>query len=249
MFFEGNNPILRITDVSRMSWEGGKFDIAPRNYSALVFRIRGSAFITVRGKKIRVGANEVLYMPQKLGYYAEYTDTEIIVVHFVAENDDNEAEVYTFENSEPIFRRFLQMIVCRDKKKPGYRVRELSILYDILGTISEMNASTEVPSYFLRALSEIHSRFRDGELGIEDVCRSSGVSGTALRVLCRRYLGKRPTEYITDLRLEYARNLISSGESVESAARKSGFNDTKYFARVVKKHFGCTPRELKLYGK
>lgn len=102
-----------------MSWEGGKFDIAPRNYSALVFRIRGSAFITVRGKKIRVGANEVLYMPQKLGYYAEYTDTGIIVVHFVAENDDNEAEVYTFENSEPIFRRFLQMIVCRDKKSRG----------------------------------------------------------------------------------------------------------------------------------
>lgn len=232
-----------------MSWDDGNFDIAPRNYSALVFRIRGDASITVHGKKMCVGTNEVLYMPQRLGYRAEYTETEVIVVHFIAENDDREAEVYTFENPEPIFRRFLQMSICREEKKPGCKARELSILYDILGTISEINVNSEVPPYFLRAISEIHSRFRDSELGIEDVCHSAGISGTTFRTLCHRYLGKRPTEYITDLRLEYARNLISSGESVESAARKSGFDDPKYFARVVKKHFGISPRELKLYGK
>jgi AraC-like DNA-binding protein len=37
--------------------------------------------------------------------------------------------------------------------------------------------------------------------------------------------------------------------TIEDAACESGFNDPKYFARVVKKHFGCTPRDLKLYGK
>ena len=56
-------------------------------------------------------------------------------------------------------------------------------------------------------------------------------------------------EYITRLRLEYARRLIANGVSVESTAYESGFNDPKYFARVVKKHFGCTPRNLKTYGK
>ena len=28
-----------------------------------------------------------------------------------------------------------------------------------------------------------------------------------------------------------------------------GFNDPEYFARVIKQQFGCTPRELKTYGK
>ena len=58
-----------------------------------------------------------------------------------------------------------------------------------------------------------------------------------------------PVAYITDLRLEYARNLISGGMSIEAAAVESGFNDPKYFARRVKKHFGCTPSKLKTYGK
>ena len=40
--------------------------------------------------------------------------------------------------------------------------------------------------------------------------------------------------------------IISCGTTIEQAAEKSGFNDSKYFARVVKKRFNCTPRELKL---
>ena len=44
-------------------------------------------------------------------------------------------------------------------------------------------------------------------------------------------------------------NLITCGVSVETAAEQSGFNDSKYFARVVKKYYHCTPRELKHHGK
>jgi len=56
-------------------------------------------------------------------------------------------------------------------------------------------------------------------------------------------------QYITELRLENARNLISCGMPIEAAACESGFGDSKYFARVVKKHFLCMPRELKTFGR
>ena len=36
---------------------------------------------------------------------------------------------------------------------------------------------------------------------------------------------------------------------VTNAAYESGFNDPKYFARVVKKCLNCTPRDLKNYGR
>lgn len=83
----------------------------------------------------------------------------------------------------------------------------------------------------------------------DDIYRETGVSATYLRTLFQKHFGKRPTEYIINLRLEHARNLIACGTSVKEAAFESGFNDPKYFARVVKKHFHCTPRELQLYGK
>ncbi|MBQ3224580.1 MAG: helix-turn-helix domain-containing protein, partial [Oscillospiraceae bacterium] len=60
---------------------------------------------------------------------------------------------------------------------------------------------------------------------------------------------KTPVEYITDLRIEHARSLIASNTPIETAALMSGFNDPKYFSRVVNKKFGHSPRKWKLYGK
>ena len=102
---------------------------------------------------------------------------------------------------------------------------------------------------FIFSYMNINLNFTSSEISVEDICKSSGISATSLRSLFNRHYKKTPTEYITDLRLERARNLIACGISVENAALDSGFNDPKYFARVVKNNFGCTPRELKTYGK
>ena len=72
---------------------------------------------------------------------------------------------------------------------------------------------------------------------------------SAFRAMFRKQYGKTPVAYMTELRLERARTLLATGETVESAAFKSGFNDPKYFARVVRKFYGCSPRTLKNYGR
>ena len=66
--------------------------------------------------------------------------------------------------------------------------------------------------------------------------------------------GERPvtitmTTDRTDLRLENARNLIAAGVPVATAAEESGFADPKYFSRVVKLKYQCTPKDLKNFGK
>ena len=76
-----------------------------------------------------------------------------------------------------------------------------------------------------------------------------GICETSFRELFKKYYIKTPIEFITDLRIENAKGLISNGLSVEAAAYESDFNDSKYFARIVKKKLGCTPSELKHLGK
>ena len=125
----------------------------------------------------------------------------------------------------------------------------LSQLYDILGQIGEGEAVEELPQPFLRAVAYIDANFRDSGLCVEDICRHTGLCATSLRNYFERYCGKKPIRYIAQLRLDHARGLISRGASVREAAEESGFNDPKYFARVVKKYLGCTPRELALFGK
>ena len=249
MLYHANNPILHIVGVEHLCWRGGTFQVAPRKYSALAFRISGSAVIRSGGKDYCAKANDILYLPQNLGYTAQYTDTEMIAIHFVTARDDREIEIYSLENSEQIYKMFLRLQSIWKNKEPGYTAYAMAQMYAVLGTISEKEAKTVLPEHFLKAISFINSHYRDSTLSIDRICAKTGIGTTRFRQLFRAHYQKTPVDYITALRLEHARNLISGGASIEAAAYDSGFNDPKYFARVVKKHFGCMPRQLKTYGK
>ncbi len=249
MFYDGNNPILRIVGVEHMVWEAGVFDVKPRNYSALAFRISGDAVIGSGKKQYFAGTNDIVYLPQNMAYAAQYSKTEILVVHFVTADDDKEIEIYACENSEKIYKMFLHILSLWKNKAAGYTVYSLAQVYAVLGEISEKQTIANLPKPFLRAVSYIHSNYRNSELNIDMICREADSSATAFRRLFRKYYRKTPVTYITELRIEYARNLISGGMCIEQAALESGFNDAKYFVRVVKKYCHCTPREFKNYGR
>lgn len=249
MLCNGDNPILQIVGVEHMNWKGDTFKVEPREYSALAFRINGSANIIGGGREYFVNTGDILYLPQNMGYIADYTDTEIIVIHFITLRDDSEIELYKIENGEQIYKLFLQALSLWKNKEPGFTVHTLSLLYSVLGNILEKEVETNLPPHFLKAVSFINSNYKDNSISVKMICIQSGISATAFRQLFKKHYEKTPTEYITDLRLEYARNLISGGATIENAAFDSGFNDPKYFARVVKKRFGCTPRTFKNYGK
>jgi len=249
MLYQGNNPILKIIGVEHLCWRGDVFNVKPRDYSALAFRISGNATITIGGKEYYIHSNNILYMPQNVAYKAEYTDTEMLVIHFVTLKNDSDVEVYSLQNVEQIYKLFLSTFGIWKNKEPGFYVHALSQLYMILGVILEKSTKTNLPQHFLDTISFINSNYRNSALNMDMICAEAGISATVFRQLFKKHYQKTPTEYITSLRLEYARSLISNGVSVENATYESGFNDPKYFARVVKKHFGCTPKAFKSYGK
>ena len=249
MLFDGNNPITEIVGVEQLRWGDGTFQVAPREYAGLAFRTKGTAVITVEEQEYYVNQNEVLYMPQKLAYRAKYSDTELLVIHFKTQHSDCSPEVYCVEDGGQLYQAFLRAHSLWENKAGGYSVYILSEIYRILGLIGEKESRVNLPPCFLEAISYIHSHFKENNLSVDTICHSAGIGQTSFRLLFQKHYSKTPVEYITDLRLAYARNLIASGVTVETAAYESGFNDPKYFARTVKKHLGCTPRELRLYGK
>jgi len=249
MLCNGENPILRIVGVDHLRWGEGVYEVPPREYAVLSFRIRGGATICGGGRTHYIQTNDILYLPQNMGYTAEYTDTEIIGIHFVTMHDDPDIKLYTFQSGEQLYKLFLQALAMWEEKRPGFAAYTTAQLYTILGALLENETKASLPAHFLKAVSVINANYKDPGISIDAVCAEAGIGGTTFRQLFKKHYQKTPTEYITELRLEYARNLISGGTPVEEAAYDSGFNDPKYFARVVKRCFGCTPRDFKTYGK
>lgn len=249
MLCNGENSILRIVGVDHIRWSENFFEVSPRDYAVISFRIRGSATICGGGAVHQIQTNDILYLPQHMGYTAEYTDTEMICIHFVTMQDDPEIKLYSFENGEQLYKMFLQALSIWEEKRPGFLIYSMAQLYSILRALLENETKTFLPPNFLKAVSLINANYRDSNISVDKVCAEANMGATRFRQLFKKYYQKTPTEYITELRLEYARSLISNGVTVENAAYESGINDPKYFARVVKKHFGCTPRDLKNYGR
>ncbi len=249
MFYNCDNPVTELISVDHLRWSAEKHFVKARPYSALAFRVKGRAEITSNGKKHLLDSGDLLYLPEGLEYTVTYSTTDLIVIHFRTLLKDSDIEVWSTGEAEEIYKLFLKAHLLWNKKEAGFTGQILSTLYKILAVTCKNDMKNLLPKNFSEAVSELNSSFGDSSLSISAVCRNAGVGEGTFRRLFKKYYGRTPVDYLTDLRVSYAREHIAAGTSVEQAAAMSGFSDPKYFARVVKAKLGCTPRELKNYGK
>ena len=71
-----------------------------------------------------------------------------------------------------------------------------------------------------------------------------GVSARQLERLFRRYLGRTPTRYYLELRLQRARSLLlQTSLSIMEVALACGFVSASHFTKSYREHFGRRPRD------
>jgi len=83
-------------------------------------------------------------------------------------------------------------------------------------------------------------------ISVEETADKLGMSRMTLERLFRSCLGKTPKEYLTELRIQIASELlISSPLSVNEISEKVGCRDSMSFSRQFKKYTGHSPREFR----
>lgn len=91
----------------------------------------------------------------------------------------------------------------------------------------------------------IQNHFKE-KITIEDIAASVHLNASYTSHLFRKSFGYTITDYITYVRLENAKVILSdAGSNINDAAMDSGFSDVSYFSRVFKKIEGLSPREYK----
>lgn len=102
----------------------------------------------------------------------------------------------------------------------------------------EMRPITEAKRY-------IQQHYRES-LRLEDVSSAVGFNATYFSTLFKKETGQNFMDYLTDLRIEKARELLC-GEtlSVQAVAEAVGYRDLKYFSRLFKKSTGVSPSDYK----
>ena len=247
MFYEALTTPPRILAVEHMTWLSSAPRVEPRPFAAFSYRIRGSAQIEIHGKTLSVCEGSVLYLPEGVGYTASYNDTEIDCIHFRLSGAVNEPLVFAGASHLGAELLFTSARQTWRNKLPGYELHTLGIFYQLLAVLNRESLSNDrEPDRFAGAVEILNKEFADADLTISSVCQRAGLCETTFREQFRRHYAKSPVEYLTERRVEHAKLLLARPSiSVESAAVQSGFCDAKYFSRVVKKVYGCTPSALR----
>jgi AraC-like DNA-binding protein len=97
----------------------------------------------------------------------------------------------------------------------------------------------------LELIDYVKNNYR-GSITIEHLIKISGKSESYILRLFKHHLGKTPIQYINHLRITDAKkDLLNSKKSITYIALDLGFNDSNYFARCFKKHFGISPSDYR----
>ena len=80
------------------------------------------------------------------------------------------------------------------------------------------------------------------QISFEAICRIYGYSYSSFRKLFKQKSGKSPHEFLTDLRIEKAVELLYTRKyTITQIADMVGYEDYAYFSRVFRQKKGCPP--------
>lgn len=247
MFFEIENFSVSNLSVGHLEWPAAKHKVKPRAYDALAFRLRGEgSFLFDDGNKIESKEGEVLFVPRNMGYEVDYSDGEIIVFSFHMEPLFHRAE-RILSSSFKMAELFSEAYRIWKEKSPGSQMAAVGKFYEILAVFAAENSiEKNEDTAFCRAISFIEENYGDPDLRLYEICKRVGMSESVLRRKFAKNFGMSPVAYLTRIRLCAAEQMLfTENKTVEEVALECGFSDVKYFARVVKKHRGCTPSALR----
>jgi len=102
----------------------------------------------------------------------------------------------------------------------------------------EMRPITEAKRYMQQHCQE--------PLRLEEVSNAVGFNATYFSTLFKKETGRTFTDYLTELRIEKAKELLCGEDlSVQDVAEMVGYQDLKYFSRLFKNTTGVSPSDYK----
>lgn len=201
------------------------------------------------GTVMRTHGNQLFYLP-KGSTYKVYSRTgapesSCYAINFDADISD-EPFAIDLKSYDAVLKQFKKAEKSWREQSGFWSIAVKHAIYEILLLAYADESRKYVPSgkesIISPAMRIIGERFNDPALEISELARECGISEAYFRRLFDAVHARPPKAYITELRMEYAKKLILSGElSVSEVGAACGFTDPCYFSREFSKVVGVCP--------
>ena len=223
---------------------------------ALSCKLQGRTVYEVEGRKIISDPTHIVFLPKGASYTISYEELgECILIEFDLDPSFVVSDIQSFTLSTPmelhtLFRRMERLWTL---KKPAYRSKCMSGLYEIFARLEETDSISYQFSHkqdLIRpSLEYLETHYADCELDVDAIAAVSGISAIYFRKIFTGLYHIPPAKYLQNIRIEKAKELlISDYSSVSEVAAAVGFSSIYHFCKIFKKTTGCTPTEFSKIG-
>ncbi|HOJ10449.1 MAG TPA: response regulator [Clostridiales bacterium] len=162
-----------------------------------------------------------------------------IVTHSFYSHDSVKSGEYIFDYEQLTnsYKNFTEMLENLSRQ-----------LVENAGIVQELTAQDITNETFRPILQYVNENYCK-DTSLSDISEIFTVNPSYISQLFKKQTGITFTEYLTNLRVGHACNLLKSTcFSINEIAEKAGFNDYYYFTRVFKKVTGMTPTHYRNKG-
>lgn len=153
-----------------------------------------------------------------------------------------------------------QIILEQERQEPGFELILKSLvmrliiillreLYRIEGGTYNYKCSFESSekSNIVNTIISFMKEHYSEQLSLDKISKNTYLSPIYISKIFKEETGDSPINYLINIRLNKAKELLEEGKlSIKAIAKLVGYDDAYYFSKLFKKHFGLSPSKLKL---
>ena len=247
----GLNEII-VTDIARIftvSSQKGKFaKTSNRRYYGLSFCLSGQITYTHNGKEYVSDPNHAIILPKGQSYtlYGDKSGDFPVIDFDCLDFLCDTMVLIPVKNMEAVMRDFEQMKALSLFSKN--RAKVFSFFYSIIDNLICENAPD--PGVLTPAVEFIENNYTLNELSNSMLAELCKISEVYFRKLFQKVYKTTPRQFIIDIRINKAKQLLSDGVlSIGAVAEKCGFSNPYHFCRLFKQRTGVNPSEFMKQNK
>ena len=254
---------FRTLSVTHMSYDANWHSILHyHNFSEIFYCLEGDGYLQTDYGRQKIEKNSLVVVNpyiEHTEHTSESKNLEYIVIgvegpEIVFPNHPFSHGLYHFKDYEREFYRILQAIMIESKRDQyysktinDYYVNILMLkLQNLMQSKLKQKPDTILSPNVTLAKNYIDSHF-SRTITLEKLEKHSHISRFHLSHLFKKELGVAPINYLIDVRLRNACDLLkTTGMTITQIAQSSGFNSASYFTNKFKEVYQMTPTDYRV---
>ncbi len=250
MILDETNIVKKINLAMNVKAGTGAPTHTNRRNHGFALRTKGKSTFLFDGTSfMELHAGEIIYLPRCSNYVVkDVIPGDYYAINFELTTDKTfPPQIWNVHKNNRVYDIFKTAQTIWLTGYTGKQFQLISLLYELMYALSMLcspHPTQRKYAKILPAIDAINTSYSDPQISIAQLSNLCNVSDTYFRRMFEELYQTTPLKYITQKRMELAKQLLLSGMyQANHVQRICGYTDYTVFSRAFKAYTGCSPAQ------